>query len=162
MTRNTKHQKIREIAGADAAAGELAGRPEPRDSRGMEDAMTRDEAAIRAITVAQESWQGADWTHYRRIDGRDAVDADGDFMECGHDEECCETCRDAKDAATAASEHGDAACRALMAGKLDDAMALVELARALENEWGDDPTWRQAAKALDELAAQWDAAKVRQ
>lgn len=103
---------------------------------------------IDAIIDAQAGWTGADWTH--EYDSDD----DGEIIYCDGDRDACPTCDAAAEDASAAEQHGEAALAHLCRGEYRDALEELQRAVALENDYGDCPTWGPPRDGLAQLIEQ--------
>ena len=106
------------------------------------DALT---AVIQIIDTAVHGWTGCDWTH--EADSFDGIDNYCD----GGNEHSCDTCREARENARDAMQLGRDAISALSNGDAPAALALCEAAAKVESQYGDDPTWAPAVKAVQAL-----------
>jgi len=115
---------------------------------------------------ATGSWWDANWTHpHRAVCTRwehgsytpcpgcpDTLDRHGDPVYCDGEQEC-QVCIDAVDAAKLAEAYAHQALRSLREGDFAEAARLGSKAAETERDFGDDPTWGNFAKLLQDMAA---------
>lgn len=111
---------------------------------------------INAIEDAQINWQGADWRHELRVDGKVVTTDEDEYVYCEGGSDNCSYCAEAVESAERASEFGDVALSILNLEKelSEDRMSsieeAIESARREETEWGHDPTWGPVLEVFSE------------
>lgn len=102
---------------------------------------------------ASGSWSIADWTHERVIANYGPVLNDyGDPIYCdGQDDDGpCQTCTQVVADADAAEKLAEEAIDAFRLGNYDEAAELASEASSREITWGDNPTWGEFARTIED------------
>jgi hypothetical protein len=104
-------------------------------------------AIIKTIQSSIDAFDGCDWTHEYRLDGKIIP---GQYCEGGDDD--CSYCAAVRASAEEAAFFAEQAMVAVSDGDIAEAARLIERAARIEREWGDDPAYRPALDALRALA----------